>query len=95
MGASLPERWRDVPDAPVRVIVRFASGTDPADAGTLRALGDAVSADIAHLRTLSVGAHVLSARTRDGAPPMTLLQRLRARPEIVDVQLDRTLRGPG
>ncbi|WP_096461399.1 DUF3047 domain-containing protein [Sulfurifustis variabilis] len=76
-----------------RLIVRFAPGVDPNSAEALSAVGRAVHAEIEYVRPLSAGAHVLRVRATDGASPDELRRRLRERPEILQAEPDRTLRG--
>lgn len=78
---------------PVRLITRFAPGIDPTSSDVLRAIGIAVDAEIEYIRPLSAEAHILRVQARDGASPGELLRRLRTRPEVLQAEPDRTLRG--
>lgn len=77
--------------ASVRLIVQFRASTRPADPAFLAQLSKTLGTPIAYVRPMSGGAHVLKV----SIPPESVaevVQRLKQRPEVVDVQPDVPVR---
>ncbi len=84
----------DTPTAaaePARFIVQFHGIADPSDPQFIRELSKAVGAPLTYVRPMSGDFHLLRSVIPSARLP-TLLERLRARPEISHVELDMPVR---
>lgn len=75
----------------VRLLVHFNRATRPADPAFLARLSKSLGMPIAYVRPMSGGTHVLEV----SVPPESVadvVQRLKQRPEVVDVQADVPVR---